>query len=647
MNILGKRIETQVQFWSLLGPFVILLAIAILLFKVSSHWYFPVSVLVGVPLCLKWKLKGLAAALILLFTLFAFSYPNLNLDERYWYVGMGMAMAFSLVILTLSLEEATGIVEKLQAESRSRLENYLRLDESVKDYEAKWNAEKDTLIAKTGALTTELTKVQEERQTLEKLVYLAKDELIALRSQHEQLLQDLFYKKQQVAQLHERIEENEATIQGFVNADTEQHIQKLTEQLANYEEKDLQLSQLLKVREEEIKMAKQQRFHLEQLIEQRDESLIQQQEHFNLQLKDAIYSLDQNIQTLQQEKEHVLRQLKHSQEQLEIAKGQSAELVQALATVTELKQALGKTHYQIQEKELHIASLKEQLHQAQATKIDFSSEISSLKGKLDGAYGQLSDKQRQVSHLENRLIGLNQELAQNALRHHEESQALKEQLNSIRNLKVLAESKVEELSCILNDADHLRKALGESESQLEERKRHVQTLECCLKELGAEWNERVSVLEQENSQLELQLKDAQVKKEEIREQLDGKQQTIHRLEINLAKLEQELLQTKPETKTQDIRRTQGMYLQLRQQFEEKSAVLDAARRELFFAEERLLSREREEEENALQLSETEALLQKELLSLIKELEELNEQHQLEIEASSKLVEDFLFNASRL
>src|SRR4051794_1828326 len=105
VNILEKRVENQVQFWSLLGPFIILLAIVVLLFKMSSHWYLPVSVLFGIPLCVKWRMKGLAASLAFLVTLFVVSYSTLQFDELYWHVGMGMAMALSFVILTLSLEE--------------------------------------------------------------------------------------------------------------------------------------------------------------------------------------------------------------------------------------------------------------------------------------------------------------------------------------------------------------------------------------------------------------------------------------------------------------------------------------------------------------------------------------------------------------
>ena len=47
MNILEGKVGNQVQFWSLLGPFLILSSIAVLLFKVSDRLVFSVECLSG------------------------------------------------------------------------------------------------------------------------------------------------------------------------------------------------------------------------------------------------------------------------------------------------------------------------------------------------------------------------------------------------------------------------------------------------------------------------------------------------------------------------------------------------------------------------------------------------------------------------
>ncbi|MBA2367887.1 MAG: hypothetical protein H0V82_02545 [Candidatus Protochlamydia sp.] len=253
MNVYEKRVENQVQFWTLIGPFLILLSIAVLLYKLSSHWYFPLSTLIGIPLCVKWKMKGMAAALACLLTLSVVGYQSLNPDEGFWHVGMSLALAFSFIILTLSLEEVEGLIGKLQLESQSRLDNCLRLDEKLKTAESEWDIEKERLMNQVVAIGLELAHTQDEKQTFYKLVHLSKDELIQLRSQHDDLLQNLFYKKQQLLQLNEKLEETELTVQSFVNTDSEQTILKLEENLCHLKQEKEQLNGLLENALEEMK----------------------------------------------------------------------------------------------------------------------------------------------------------------------------------------------------------------------------------------------------------------------------------------------------------------------------------------------------------------------------------------------------------
>lgn len=227
MDLVGKKVEKQVQFWSLLGPILVLLSTTVLLFKVSVHWYFPVSVLIGIPLCVKWKMKGMVMALGCLFVLSGIGYQQLELEDRYWHVGLALTMAFSFIVLTLSLEEAQGIINQLQLESQSRLDNFSLLDKKLKVAEQEWTLETEKLKSEVTTLTQEIAKTIDDKQTFYKLAQLAKDEIVQIRGQHDQLLQDYLYKKEQIAQLYERLDETETTIQAFVNSDNEKQIQDL------------------------------------------------------------------------------------------------------------------------------------------------------------------------------------------------------------------------------------------------------------------------------------------------------------------------------------------------------------------------------------------------------------------------------------
>jgi chromosome segregation ATPase len=238
VDVVGKKVENQVQFWSLLGPSLVLLSIAVLLFKVSEHWYFSISALIGIPLCVKWKIKGMAVALGCLLLFSGFGYQNLELDDRYWHVGLVLTMAFSFIVLTLSSEEAQSLINKLQLESQSRLDNFALLDEKWKSAEQDWSTEREKFKVEIASSSQEIAKIQEEKQTFYKLAQLAKDEIVQVRGQYDQLLHDLLYKKKHIAQLNERLEEMEITIQGFVNSDTEKQIQSLAERLINLEQEN-------------------------------------------------------------------------------------------------------------------------------------------------------------------------------------------------------------------------------------------------------------------------------------------------------------------------------------------------------------------------------------------------------------------------
>jgi len=241
VNSLERRVENQVQFWSLLGPFLFLMSISVLIFKLSLHWYFPLSIVIGIPLCVKWKIKGMAIALTFLFAVTLFAYPNLNLDERYWHVGMALAMAFSFIILTLSLEEVEGVLTKLQIESKSRLENFLRLDDTTKKAEEGWVEQKAILDNQVASLTNELTIAQKDKEIFYKLAQLAKDELLQIRTQQDLLQQDLTYKKHQISQLNEKLEETEITLQNIIDVDSEEVISKLKEDLKKSKQVEINL----------------------------------------------------------------------------------------------------------------------------------------------------------------------------------------------------------------------------------------------------------------------------------------------------------------------------------------------------------------------------------------------------------------------
>jgi hypothetical protein len=287
VNVAEKKVERQLQFWAILGPFVLLLSLFILLFKVSDNqWYFALSSVVGIPLCLKWKMRGLAGSLLFLFCMTLLSYQDIPLEERYWHIGMSMALALSFVILTLSIEEVQGVLGELQNESQSRLEHLFKLDEKLKAVHQESSLEKDKLLFQIKAVSQELAVAQEEKKTFEKLSHLAKEELLTFRGEHEKLLQDLIEKKISANALQERIDEMEETIQGFVNSDPERQMQTLVEQLALSEQTLQKLTEQNNLLNKQLESLGQEREFLQAKLQELEDKALDSQ---RLALEKAVF----------------------------------------------------------------------------------------------------------------------------------------------------------------------------------------------------------------------------------------------------------------------------------------------------------------------------------------------------------------------
>lgn len=128
----GKRVCFQINFWALIGPLICLITFFVLYIKNTvTPITFPLALLIGVPICWKWKLKGFAGAALFIFFALTYHYSDLPLEERFWHLGIGLSILLSLLIAALSFEEVEALIEAIKLESRSRLENLWKLDEKL------------------------------------------------------------------------------------------------------------------------------------------------------------------------------------------------------------------------------------------------------------------------------------------------------------------------------------------------------------------------------------------------------------------------------------------------------------------------------------------------------------------------------------
>jgi chromosome segregation ATPase len=616
VDVVGKKVESQVQFWSLLGPFFVLLSITVLLFKVSPHWYFPVSALIGIPLCMKWKMKGMAVALTCLFLLAGINYPSLELDDRYWHVGLSLAIAFSFIVLTLALEEVQGLVGKLQLESQSRLDNFLLLDEKWKMAEQEWSLQSERSKNEIATLTQEVAKVQEDKQTFYKLAQLAKDELVQVRGQHEQLLQDLLYKKQQIAQLHERLEETEMTIQGFVNSDAEKQIQTLTERLTYLEREKETFKAKIALAQEEGQTYLTERAHLErelQACQEREKLCMTDRQHNQQERQDQ-----QNAFLSLQGKCALLEQEKHSWSQAQAKWQQQCEQLRHLET--QYRQTIEHSQRKIQDLEMKLLEGERQ------------------KEALLSRQKQLEEEKYQI---ESQLKNYQQQLLQ---QHQQECKDLQERYSKVQESLVKAEQDLEmtqeAFTHLRKKEEHYKTHLCQLQTELEERKKTEKHLKHSVEEEQktlAEMQEKMSHLSHELSEQQLRFKQVTEQNEKLESLKLQLEQALQEVQVELQKQDSHPLH--PGLPAQGhSRRIESMYMQLKEQFQEKCDILDVTRRELFQVNEELLKYRKEyEEEHFFGLSIQERNLQHHLVHLGKQFDRMQETYQREIEDLSQLV----------
>lgn len=627
MDIVGRKVESQVQFWALLGPSLVLLSIAVLLFKVSVHWYFPVSALVGIPLCVKWKMKGMVAALCCLFLLSGIGYQSLELDDRYWHVGLAITMAFSFIVLTLSLEEAQGLVNKLQLESQSRLDNFALLDEKWKVAEQEWAFEKEKSRTEVATLTQEVGRLQEDKQTFYKLAQLAKDELVQVRGQHDQLLQDLLYKKQQIAQLHERLEETEITIQGFVNSDAEKQNQALTELLASSEKEKELLKAKVALSEtggEAWQQEKEQLYQELQSCEEREKLSLLDQQRFQREKQEqqnTYQTLQNKCLVLEQERnaffqaqtalQQQLEQMRHleaqHQQSLQMSQRKLHDLETKLTTEVQQKDVVQLRKKEIEEQLLrHENQIKQREEQYKANIQQLQEQLKEQNEKIDIQLQQAREQVRwqtqqgqKTLEQEFRVV---QERCQKAqeelLKSKEQLEAKTQELvhahqiqQQVKEQKDKVEKQLRDLQAYTEEKNRQGQLALEHESQaVQERYQKAQEeLLFARDEIDAR-NQELARAHQAHQQLKEQKEKVEKRLRDLQEYAEDQsrqgQKTLEReiqdIQEHYQLAQEELLQSKEqlEAKNKELVHAQKIQQQLKEQKEKFESQLDYLQRQL-------------------------------------------------------------------
>ena len=312
-----------------------------------------------------------------------------------------------------------------------------------------------------------------------------------------------------------------------------------------------------------------------------------------------------------------------------------------LKELTELREKIHATGNEKKELNEQLDALKQDKEQLSQNRLQ---EIEELQAKLDLLKNyprpeQLQElreviqgKDQEIMTMQHRLKSFQEELRILSLNYsnkEKDYQKLKEE-NDSHNL-LIGKAQQEQLTC--------QSMIQELNDHIETLDREKDLLEKTLARLQGElevYQEKESSIQKNNEHLHQQLltseesylKQIQILEQRVK-QFEEKQKE-NEIIINgktFSADKEHIALTAPSTELKAV----NLYQQLREQFAEKSAVLDETRRQLFAAQEKILAYELSVKEKNCQWEPLEESMYQQYLKLFHKLETVQEEHQQEIE----------------
>lgn len=550
MNRAENTIERQISLLALAGPCVILAALFIIFIKTSFHYlYLPFTALIGIPLCGKWKMRGLAISLSFLALFVLYHYSEFSFTERLMHVGLAISLSLALLVVALSFEEIEMLMGLKREELQSVHQALLQQENHLKSCQEEWTNEHHILASKRLALE----QTDKERESLlqlhQKTIEIMRSELASASQKQEHFTEELLLKRNEMNTMQAGLTEAHDQIAMLLLAqdadENKNQIYQLSEKLELREKVIVDLHAQLQESSEEIsRTVKELEICSRELAHEKEVSLMNQtlseqtlKKHMIQQT--MVHEMQDSLDTLGREKELLEATLSKLQQENELLHEQDGHHLKLIKTHENLIDFLKTT-------------LKEQEQRLQHEK-----ERSAI------AYAQVVEKE----------------------------QHLLQQMSEINAQWTLAQHQLEEWQRKVSDSNEFKEAL--------------EIAHC-----------KISILAEEKETLQRQL-----------QQLATDQMT---LTANLTEA------------TQAWCKHEGMYRQLHNQFQEKSATLDATRSQLFHAEEKLLCVQLEHNEACIyQRSAEDKAMERHIIRMEKEYAALYRNYQKEVDALHAIVEKLM------
>ncbi|MEC7840319.1 MAG: hypothetical protein VX777_09810, partial [Chlamydiota bacterium] len=404
MKAREKNIQQQIQFWALIGPFISILTLLVSLMKSSPiDQGFALAMIIGVPLCWKWKLRGLAISLGILFGVVAYHYIDLDIPGRLWVGGVTSAASLSFLVTALSFEEVTSLLTSMEVESKSRLDNLLQLDEKLKHSEKSHSQAYNQLQSKLEDFELDLARHKDRAEASEKLAHVVREELASTHSKNNEVQEELFEWRHKYAQANRKIEE----LHEEINILSKASAGKVNES-EDYKKLEVNLSQSLEKissLESELMLSKEQQSTSEALFEEQSQELrktgeelekarqlLQESQEECAKVKESLSEhsgKDDYIQTLKQTVDEQSLSLNETKEELATVRQLLQESQEECAKVKEsLSEHSGKDDYihtlkqTVDEQSLSLNETKEELATVRQLLQESQEECAKVKESL-------------------------------------------------------------------------------------------------------------------------------------------------------------------------------------------------------------------------------------------------------------------------
>lgn len=654
MGINIKKNDAQAQLWAVPGPILVCcILLTIVLRPLATPLLLPITAVAGVVACHIWKWRGVAISSAFLVAMLAYFLQSQPSQSWIWTIALTLSIASTFVVTVLCSEEAHHTWNVLNNDSKDHKQTVAHLNERFQLIQNKLTSEQNELNLQIEQLQQQITAKEEKQRANEQLLKLARNEMTATYAKQEKLMEELLATRQNSAAMEVKIHELQELVNPEVLSFNKASLQDLQSRLDVSHEQIEQLK--FEIREtqtkeqrasQQVKDLAAQIVSLEHHQKSESEAKLQEKEkQHGIELQQA----HQAATTLSQEKALLETTLLRLQEELEIAVLQNQEntkqaevnqlslqtaqyafaqnelvlkekiselenQIQNLSTVHDQTHDLQK---QIEQEQAELKLLHQQVEEMQLGKCAMDQLLAKAKANENALEKQVEELFVQCQQLEDRCEVLNKN--QHDLEH--EKSAFEAQVQKLQAEKIVSQQQYEEVKANENELQLQVKALSEHSLEFEQ-----------LKHKLADFD----VLQQENHEL---LQKLSHQKEAVVILSAEKEQLIDQLQ-QLQVKQQEALETVVDDR--ELRRLEGLYQQLRQQFSEKTDVLASTRRELFTTQEKLLALQKDiEEAKIYDDSESSESLHRLIAAAESELALAEQQHTVEINRLHEVIDSLM------